>query len=110
VYKVTTNPSGEGIYFHWYSVNNTKYNILMLKFTDNSGRIVSKTVEYSVKINKINGEEFRGNGSTNTGLDLQLINATTFSKNSQLNIKIDLTRFNEHVVNDYSKPKTTVVP
>jgi len=62
-------------------------------------------------MNNINGTElFTGSGSTDTGLDLKLINATTLPRNSHINIKVDLTRFNGKVVSEYSTPQMTVIP
>jgi hypothetical protein len=67
-------------------------------------------VQYTVKINKINGAEFIRNGSTNTGLDLQLINATMLPRNSHVNITINVTRFNDEVVNEYTKTQMMIIP
>jgi hypothetical protein len=104
VYKISPSPSARIIYHYWYPIiglNKTTYDVLMLKFTNGTGQIPTKGVDYSIKINGTKFS-FKGNGSTTTGADMQIINNTMSSKDllRNVNLEIKVTRFNGDVVNE----------
>lgn len=71
---------------HLNATNNSIYAILVLIFTDNiSNRVLAEPVDYKVRINGTNFT-FTEGGSTSTGLDIRILNGTSFKealKNSQ---------------------------
>jgi hypothetical protein len=88
--KASTNPNNYSVYYYIDSIdfNNTKYPVLLLKFTDSSGNIVTERVDYT--INKINENNIPKNGTTYTGFDMLIFSKDTLPETSVNNMQIDL--------------------
>ena len=90
--RLPTHPDGDiAIHYHLSpaylnATNNSIYAILVLVFTDNiSNRVLTEPIDYRVRINGSNFN-FTEGGSTSTGLDIRILNGTSFEealKNSQ---------------------------
>ena len=98
--RLPTNPE-DPIAIHYYlssphlnATNDNIYTILVLIFTDNiSNRVLAEPIDYTVRISGTNFN-FTEDGSTSTGLDVKILNATSLEetlKNTQeFKLKIDV--------------------
>jgi hypothetical protein len=65
---------------HHNATNDKVYSILVLIFTDNiSNRVLAEPIDYTVRINGTNFN-FTEDGSTSTGLDVKILNGTSFEE------------------------------
>jgi hypothetical protein len=113
----TASNSPISIYYSWFPqqpIVKEKYSILMLKFTNNTGELATKRIDYNIIIKNGTNSEFQKNGSTSSGVGLQFIGEGTFTKGSiskpaDYYMWINVSRFNDKIINEHTQPlKVTV--
>jgi hypothetical protein len=117
--KVITYPSGAiGIYYYlspvYQSPNNETYALLMLKFAgEASSKFAGSTIGYKVKINGTNDFNFEENGTTDTGLDIQIIRGNSLINALNLpgnySMVIDILNMNNNPVNEQTRPLSVIL-
>jgi hypothetical protein len=94
------------IYYSWdlEKADGKKYSILMLKFTNVLCELPTKRTDYNILIKNGTHILFQKNGTTFTGTDMKTIDLPVAH-----DIQINITRFNDKVVNEHiSLPETTI--